>query len=281
MDDRTLRSDISRSPRLNDLEGREWVKSTRSWFVLTPPARTKEELSHPAKFPEELASRFVRFFTRSQDWVLDPFVGIGSTLVACDQLGRNGVGVELSPEFAQSAKERLTHAKTQQYVLIGDSMRLVDLIDAYFSDSRPRFSYVFTSPPYFDMLRKSRGGNDSVLKERAAKGMKQYYGESSLDLGNIESYEEYIESVALVIEQAALLLRDRSYLTLIVQNMLDTDGTLRPIAWDLARRLSKTLQLKQEQVWCQDNKRLGCWGYPTTYVSNVHHHYCLVFRRGV
>ena len=74
-------------------------------------------------------------------------------------------------------------------------------------------------------------------------------------------------------------LSDGAYLAIVAQNMRDVDGIMRPIAWDLARRLSNTYELKQEQIWCQDNKRLGCWGFPTTYVSNVHHHYCLVLQK--
>ena len=36
---------------------------------------------------------------------------------------------------------------------------------------------------------------------------------------------------------------------------------------------------KGEKIWCQDNKKLGIWGYPSEFVSNVHHHYCLIFKK--
>ena len=48
--------------------------------------------------------------------------------------------------------------------------------------------------------------------------------------------------------------------------------------WDLARALSATYAFKGERLWVQDNKRLGCWGWPSEFVTNVHHHYCLVFK---
>jgi hypothetical protein len=54
---------------------------------------------------------------------------------------------------------------------------------------------------------------------------------------------------------------------------------MAPLAWDVARRLRRVWRLRQETIWCQNNKRLGCWGYPTTFVSNVHHHYCLTFQK--
>ena len=57
------------------------------------------------------------------------------------------------------------------------------------------------------------------------------------------------------------------------------DKEMKPLAWDLAKRLNEKFILKQERIWCQDNKTLGIWGYPTVYISNVHHHYCLVFQK--
>jgi len=51
------------------------------------------------------------------------------------------------------------------------------------------------------------------------------------------------------------------------------------LAWDLAGELDRFLVFKGERVWCQDNKKLGIWGYPSEFVLNVHHHYCLVFKK--
>ena len=129
------------------------------------------------------------------------------------------------------------------------------------------------------MLRKSRGGNESIHKQRGKLGLKQYYSESQKDLGNIDDYETYIKSISSILIDLNPVLADNAYLTVVVQNMRDVDGKLRPIAWDLALELSKEYDLRQEMIWCQDNKKLGCWGYPTTYVSNVHHHYCIILQK--
>jgi hypothetical protein len=131
------------------------------------------------------------------------------------------------------------------------------------------------------MLRKSRGGNETVHKERGEMGLKQFYSGSSSDLGNIESYKEYLEGVGEVLDAVFPYMSNGAYLTVVVQNMRDEGNIFRPIAWDLASRFSETYDLRQEQVWCQDNKRLGCWGFPSTYVSNVHHHYCLILQKHV
>ncbi len=64
-------------------------------------------LVQPGQKPLELMERLVRFFTPVGGRVLDPFVGSGSTLVACQNLGRSWVGCEIDEPIAQSALERL------------------------------------------------------------------------------------------------------------------------------------------------------------------------------
>jgi len=265
---------------LNDLDAKSWVKATKSWFVVNPRSRSQAQLTHPAKYPEELVKRLVAYFTKQDGWVLDPFAGVGSTLVACQESGRNAVGIELSKEFVDIGQAALQGiAKNgHQVLLLGNSLNSRELISKHFTDEIPLFDYVITSPPYWNMLRKSRGGNRSIHKQRQEEGLKQYYSESESDLGNIDVYEEYIEGVGGIMRELKPLLSERAYLTVVVQNMRDVNGVLQPIAWDLARVFSKDYDLRQEMIWCQDNKTLGCWGYPTTYVSNVHHHYCIIFQ---
>ncbi|RDE11636.1 MAG: hypothetical protein C4K48_11320 [Candidatus Thorarchaeota archaeon] len=266
---------------LNDLEAREWVKSTKSWFIVNPRSRTTEQMDHPAKYPEELVQRFISFFTKRGSWVLDPFAGVGSTLIACKELSRNAVGIELHGEFVESGLKMLLETKGsgEQHFLMGDARESMSIMAEQFGESSPAFDYLITSPPYWDMLRKSRGGNDSAQRARGRRGLKQYYSDSEKDLGNITSYYEYIEALGSLFSGLRPLLRNKAYLTIVVQNMRNVDGLLKPIAWDLARRVSDDYDLRQEMIWCQDNKKLGCWGYPTTYVSNVHHHYCLIFQK--
>ena len=85
--------------RLNNLDGKEWVKATKSWFIVNPRSRSSAQIKHPAKYPEELVVKFLEFFTKEGSWVLDPFAGVGSTGLACKMAGRNFVGIELSQEF--------------------------------------------------------------------------------------------------------------------------------------------------------------------------------------
>ena len=62
---------------------------------------------HPAPFPLELASRLVRMFSFTEDMVLDPFCGSGTTMVAALRAGRNSIGVEIDPDYCRMAARYL------------------------------------------------------------------------------------------------------------------------------------------------------------------------------
>jgi DNA modification methylase len=260
---------------LNDLTGTEWIKFTKSWNVYRPRSREASEKAHPAKFPEELVEDFVGFFTQEGEWVLDPFLGTGSTLVGCRSLGRNAVGIELTEQYADVARERARQQSLNPVELevVNDDAR------AAISDLEREFDYCVTSPPYWNMLGRSRGGVESEQQQREQEGLDTEYSDSEDDLGNVEAYDAFLDELEGVFLDVHDVLKDGAYLTVVVQNVRTPDGEMKPLAWDLADRLRDPYVLKQEKLWLQDDTQLGIWGYPSEYVSNVAHHYCLVFEK--
>ncbi len=280
-------SDIHPANDLNELTGKQWIRFTKSWFVCDSPRyhRNKDTELHPARYPEELVAEFVNFFTKPDQWILDPFCGSGATLIACLEEGRKAIGVELSPKYVQVTQQRLQRldALGNVQVLAGDARRLTD--PALWQDclacsdgELPQFDFIITSPPYWNMLHKSRGGVESTHKQRASQGLDTHYSESEDDLGNIEDYDEFIEALGAVFDQCQRLLKPDKYMVVVAQNLRVADGYVVPLAWDLQKRLSRTFNFQGERIWCQNTKQLGIWGYPKIFVPNYHHHYCLIFR---
>jgi len=244
---------------------------------------------HPARYPEELVTQFLHFFTKRDGWVLDPFCGSGATLVAALEEGRNAIGVELSERYATMTRERLKALRSgcTARVLRADARQVSstglweDVPAPTGEDGLPAFDFIMTSPPYWNMLRKSRGGVHSTHKERAVQGLDTDYGESDGNLGLTANYDDFVEQLGRVFEGCARVLKPKKYMVVVAQNVRVPDGYVRPLAWDIARRVAEApgLTFQGERIWCQDSKKLGIWGYPTTFVPNYHHHYCLIFRR--
>lgn len=84
-------------------EFKSWVNA--KWSIA--PEWNMKRYQHPAMFPEELARRVLKLFSFSGSLVLDPFVGVGTTAVVAKQLNRRYLGIDISPDYCQTAIERL------------------------------------------------------------------------------------------------------------------------------------------------------------------------------
>ena len=78
--------------------------------VWSIPTESAQRVGHPAPFPVELPEQLIRLYTYTDDLVLDPFMGSGSTLVAAAKLGRRYVGYDLDASYVDIARGRVTDA---------------------------------------------------------------------------------------------------------------------------------------------------------------------------
>lgn len=273
----TLEKQNSRSNRLNELSGKEWIKFTKSWFIHNPPRRENSKMLHPACFPETLVKEFIEFFTKKFQWVLDPFLGTGSTLVSAQESLRNGIGVEIYEEYAEIAKKRLRqkklfeHEQIREMVIVGDSKNIVQLLR---ENNLPKVDFCITSPPYWNQLKR----NHIRQKERGERGLDTYYGNREEDIGNIDDYKLFIQKQKKIFDGVYDVMKDYGYLVLITNNVF-CGGRLYPLAFDTLISLSEKWVPKDEKIWLQDDKTLLPLGIYNAWVGNRCHQYCLVFRK--
>jgi len=284
--------------KLNNLTGKEWLRFTKSWeivnnteesfFIINPKPRNENVILHPAKFPEELVVKLIDFFTKESEIVFDPFLGTGSTLVAAQMRNRKGIGVELNPKYAEITKERINSLFADNFIILtGNSENLLTLkneneltISEILKTWNTDFvDCIITSPPYWDMLKNSRGNIETLHKKHIKKGGDEFYSSLENDLGNLNDYKEYLDKLIKIFTNCYEILKPNGYLVIVIQNIRIPNGKMIPLAWELAIKLSEKYELRQEKVWLQDNKQLNIWGYPSSYVSNVHHHYCIVLQK--
>jgi len=90
---------------LSDINRDEFIEWTNGVWNFSGENRKK--IGHPAPFPLELPKRCIKLFSFVGDVVLDPFLGSGTTLIACYLLKRIGIGVEIDKEYCELAKQRL------------------------------------------------------------------------------------------------------------------------------------------------------------------------------
>jgi len=146
---------------LNCLTGAEWMKAQLGvWNFSYDKRDVRDKKIHPAVFPIQLVEKVIRLFTHKGELVLDPFVGVGTTLLAAKELGRNAVGSDINNKYIEFAAERIGDSSndTLQILLHDDARNLNQHLQP------ETVKLVITSPPYANLLNrerknKSRRGN--------------------------------------------------------------------------------------------------------------------------
>lgn len=274
---------VSPKNKLNGLTAKEWISESVSVWRQKglgaghPDSRI--ERLHPAPFSFTDVSRLIKFFSKPGEKILDPFVGVGSSLKAAALEGRHGIGIELSPYFVELAKERLDNevasskaSETQQVIIQGDCRKVLKSLE---SES---VQLVVTSPPYWNILHKK---DHKAEQEREQKGLATRYSEDDAsDLGNIHDYSEFLNELESIFTECARVLETKKHMCIVVGDFRDK-SQYRMFHADLANRLegSTGLVLKGLTILYQPHKRIFPYGYPAAYVPNLHHQYILIFRK--
>jgi DNA modification methylase len=262
------------SNKLNDLTGKYWVKFTCSWFIFNAlPKDLKEEREiskntqdHPATFSPTMIEGFINFFTKKGQKVLDPFVGIGSTLVACKRTSRIGYGIELNKKYYELCLKRTPEFEKNIFNISAENIKNLKL---------PEIDFCISSPPYWDVLNRS---THTFHKYRESKGFDLNYSSEMADLGNISDYNAFVERLCNIYFDIYELMKKGGYVVIIMKNV-KKGGVMYPLAWDIAKILSKKYTLKDEKIWIQDEIRLAPYGYPFSWASNILHHYCIILQK--
>lgn len=250
-----------------------------------PPPRKKDELLHPAKFPETLISEYINIFTEPGDSVFDPMAGTGSTLIAAVRSNRDGFGLELKEEFVKIAQNRLVKENAPRlfsesgvgpnsHVYIGDATKLEQVTELV----GKKFNYIVTSPPYWSMLNNP--GSEGQ-RARRAKNLPLVYSDDERDLGNIKKYDVFVEKLVAVYQDLSEYLVDGGILTIIVKNV-KRNQIQHTLAWDIIGRLCEEegkYEYLGTTLWCQDDIGMKPFAVGIYWVSNTVHQYCLHLRK--
>ena len=267
--------------QLNDMDAKEWIAETVSVWVQKGLGRDHKdaqiEREHPAPFSYQDVARLIRFFTKRGQTVLDPFVGVGSTLKAAAIEGRRGIGIELNPKYVALSKKRLAteiadqlYACREQEVLLGDARKVIPTL------APASVNLVVTSPPYWNILHKE---DHKAKQERLDNGLDTRYSDNPADLGNIGGYSEFLKELADILALCHPVLADGGHMCVIVGDFRDK-SRYHMFHADLAMAMeNRGFSLKGLTILYQRHKRIFPYGYPYAYVPNLHHQYIVILKK--
>lgn len=279
------KEEAQRAKSFNGLTAREWTQMSRNvWSDLSSP-RNKRHLVHGAVFPVKLADRLIRLYSREGDLVLDPFVGIGSTLIAAWNAGRPSIGIELSPEFSSIANEWiqeesiLNDPQIRPKVFTDDARHVASLVEP------ESVQVIVTSPPYADFIHRSvedrqRTHKTSLIKHENNSVVRPY-SDDHRDLGNLE-YGEFLETTEKILHDLLTVVKPGGYAVWVVKDYrMPPDRPYIPFHSDLASSAERVGWLWHDLIiWDQnDQRRLILLGFPSRFYTNQNCSFLVVLRR--
>ena len=248
---------------------KEWVKgmvTIQTFYYSGRDIRDKDV--HPAVYPISLPAHFIKLLTHEGELVLDPFAGIGTTLIAAQDLNRNAVGLDLKEEYIEIAKKRLAQSRlgsaTQQLMVLDESHNIPEYLE------ENTISLCITSPPYANMLNRPRL-NKSIRGDQRKNGQylkTQQYSNDPHDLGTMD-HEAYSKALEEIYSGILPLMKTRAHCIINVND----------VWWENKRNLTHIYVIEALQkagfefrntfIWDKRDlvNRVGIFGWPNNFIS--------------
>jgi 16S rRNA G966 N2-methylase RsmD len=232
-----------KTSKINDINFLRWKEYdeiiTDSLWILDKRDTSGSHLGwYWGNFVPQIPHQLILRYTKKGDWVLDTFLGSGTTLIECRRLGRNGIGIELNHEVAKKAKELIEKEQNKYNIItsifVGDS-RTIEINQILKEIGINRFQLLLMHPPYHDIIKFSDNENDLSN----AKSLDEFLKMFGAVVDNVSPYLEKERYFALVIGDKyskgewiplgfycmrEVLKRDYSLKSIIVKNFEETRG---------------------------------------------------------
>ena len=269
--------------RLNELTGREWLYFQSSVLTTAYPVNGPESYghklrrAHPSPKPPQLMASLINFFTRRGGRVLDPFAGVGGTLLGCALTERAGVGIDLAAQYrevylAVCAQEQLA----PQPFLVGDA-RAILAAPGETENFGEQFDLILTDPPYGEMLSRPQSGEK---RKRTGSDEPTPFTADPADLGNLPR-EAFFAALGEIIGQAVARLRPGGHLILFAKDLQPTAEHHNLLHADIVAHFVTALpqlRFRGYKLWVDQTINLYPFGYPYGFVANQVHQYILIWQ---
>ena len=270
-DKKTAKKSAVKTPakRANSLSGSQWLKNSFSIWRNLGKNTEEKKIEHPAMFTNELVSKLLETYTTCNgEKVLDPFAGSGTTLLSSMEKNMSPIGIDINEKFKKIFTDRVSllasNAKWEYH--IDDAKNLSNVIEPESID------ICITSPPYWNILNRKR---------TAAGGAPTPYSDLKNDIGNTESYEEFLSSLGQISKLIYDTLKPKSFFIINVMD-LRQKSKFYPLHMDAISEITKcSFTLDDIIIWDRQDSynNMRPLGYPYKFIINRVHEYVLIFRK--
>lgn len=263
----------TKQSKINDLNLNRWkeyddIITDSLWILNKRDSSGAHHAGYWGNFIPQIPNQLLRRYTKKGDWILDPFLGSGTTLIEAQRLGRNAVGIELSKKVIDQAQKLIAKEDNPHNIkleFINDNSAAVNFRKLLLDLNIKSFQFQIFHPPYWDIIKFS--DNDS-------------------DLSNTNSIDEFLQGFGRVLDNALTYLEKKRFAAVIISDKY-SDGEWIPLGFYVMQEflkrgmiLKSTIVKNFEETTAKRNQK-ELWRYRALaggfYVFK--HEYIFVFQK--
>ncbi len=264
------KSKVADNNKVNELTGSEWKFATKSVISKAYPVNLQHKLrsEHGGQKPPDLCLDLIKIFTKKNNLVLDPLMGVGGTLIGATLCNRKAIGIELNNKWINIYKKvcKLEKIKAEQ-TYHGNAKEVLEK-----KIKNNSIDFILTDVPYWnvDQLKKTRSKKAAISKL------------SKFNKSNSLSKEDWLLDMKEIFQKCFKKLKNKKYMGVFIGDIY-RDKNYHILSADLANSIStiKGFNLKANLIWFDQSKSLHVYGYPYSFVPSMIHQNILIFKKEI
>lgn len=188
--------------KYNDIDIEHWkeyddINTDSLWIIDKRDNSGAHNGDYHGNFVPQIPHQLFTRYTKKGDWILDPFMGSGTSLIEAQRMERNSIGIDLQQSVAENAHARILTEHSDECttkVYVGDS-RTVNMENLLLDAGTNKVQFVILHPPYWDIIKFSDNPND---------------------LSNTNNLDEFLNSFGEVIDNTTRYLEKNRYCACVI-----------------------------------------------------------------
>jgi 16S rRNA G966 N2-methylase RsmD len=187
--------------KINDINMKRWkdyddIISDSLWIINKRDNSGNHKGDYHGNFIPQIPNQLLRRYTCENDWILDPFLGSGTTLIECKKLNRNGIGIDIDKNILEVATDRATNqpGNSKLYFLNDDSKK-ANILPILQENKIEKVQFVLMHPPYWDIIK---------------------FNNEKQNIANCSSLNEFLKSFSKIVDNTCKFLEDDRFLGIVI-----------------------------------------------------------------